>query len=81
VTWAVTGGSTNGTVDGNGLYSAPAVVPSPATVKVTATSPTAAGSAFVTVLAPTALGTSQITVAASAAGGPPHGSVVTLTVQ
>ena len=81
VTWAVTGGSTNGTVDGNGLYSAPAVVPNPATVTVTATSPTTAGSAFVTVASPTAQGTSQITVAATAAGGPTHGSVVTLTVQ
>jgi len=37
VTWAVTGGSANGTVDGGGLYTAPAVVPNPATVTVTAT--------------------------------------------
>ncbi len=43
VTWAVTGSSTNGTVDGNGLYTAPAVVPNPATVTVTAT-PAAEGS-------------------------------------
>ena len=27
VTWAVTGGSANGAVDGNGLYTTPAVVP------------------------------------------------------
>lgn len=81
VTWAVTGGSANGTVNGSGLYTAPALVPNPATVTLTATSPTAAGSAFVTVAAPTALGTSQITVAATAVGGPAHGSVVTLTVQ
>jgi hypothetical protein len=81
VTWAVTGGSANGTVDGNGLYSAPAVVPKPATVTVTATSPTASGPAFVTIAAPTALGTAQITVNATASGGPAHGSVVTLTVQ
>ncbi len=83
VTWAVTGGSASGTVDGTGLYTAPAVVPSPATVTVTATSAaaTAPGSAFVTVAAPTALGTSQITVTATAAGGAAHGDVVTLTVQ
>jgi hypothetical protein len=82
VTWAVTGGSANGTVDG-GLYSAPAVVPNPATVTVTATSAatTTPGSTFVTVATPTALGASQITVTATAAGGAAHGDVVTLTVQ
>jgi hypothetical protein len=81
VTWAVTGGNTNGTVSGTGLYSAPVLVPSSGTVAVTATSATSAGSAFVTVAAPTALGTSQIMVTASAAGGAAIGDVVTLTVQ
>ena len=82
VTWAVTGGSANGTIDGNGLYSAPAAVPNPATVTVTATPATgAAGSAFVTVAAPTAVGTSQITVTATAVGGAAHADVVTLIVQ
>jgi len=42
VTWSVTGtgcrGSACGTVDGSGLYTAPAKLPSPATVTVTATS-------------------------------------------
>ncbi len=82
VTWAVTGGSTNGTIGGTGMYSPPAVVPNPATVTITAT-PAAgtAGSAFLTVAAPTALGTSQITVTATAAGGGAHGDVVTLIVQ
>jgi len=83
VTWAVTGAGTNGTVDGNGLYTAPAVMPNPATVTVTAT-PAAAGSqgsAFVTVAAATPVGTSSITVTATAAGGTAHGDVVTLTVQ
>jgi hypothetical protein len=82
VTWAVAGGSANGTVDG-GLYSAPAVVPNPATVTVTATSvaATTPGSTFVTVATPTALGAAQITVTATAAGGAAHGDVVTLTVQ
>jgi len=83
VTWAVTGGNANGTVDGNGLYTAPAVVPNPATATVTATSAAAAapGSTFVNVAAPTAVGTSQITVTATAAGGAAHGDVVTLIVQ
>jgi hypothetical protein len=83
VTWAVTGGNANGTVDGTGLYTAPAVVPNPATVTVTATSAaaTAPGSTFVTVAAPTAVGTSQITVTATAVGGAAHGDVVTLIVQ
>lgn len=83
VTWSVTGGSTNGTVDGTGLYTAPAVMPNPAAVKVTATSALAAapGSAAMTVQAPTGLGTSQITVTAAAAGGAAHGDVVTLIVQ
>ena len=83
VTWAVTGGSANGTIGGTGLYTPPAVVPNPATVTVTATPATGAapGSAFLTVAAPTAVGTSQITVTATAAGGAAHGDVVTLTVQ
>ncbi len=83
VTWAVTDGSANGTVDANGLYTSPAVVPSPATVTVTATSAaaTSPGSAFVNVATPTALGTLQITVTATAAGGAAHGDAVTLTVQ
>jgi hypothetical protein len=83
VTWAVTGGNANGTVDGTGLYTAPAVVPNPATVTVTATSAaaTAPGSTFVTVAAPTAVGTSQITVTATAVGGAAHGDVATLIVQ
>jgi hypothetical protein len=83
VTWAVTGGIANGTVDGTGLYTTPAVVPNRATVTVTATSAAATtpGSTFVTVATPTALGTSQITVTATAAGGAAQGDVVTLTVQ
>jgi len=80
VTWAVTGGNLNGTVNGTGMYAAPALAPSQA-VSVTATSATSAGSAFVTVAAPTVLGTSQITVTATAAGGPAHGAVVAMTVQ
>jgi len=83
VTWAITGGSTNGTIGGTGMYTPPAAVPNPATVTVTATSATGAapGSAFLTVVAPTVLGASQITVTATAAGGASHGDVVTLNVQ
>jgi hypothetical protein len=83
VTWAVTGGSANGAVDATGLYTAPALVPNPATVTVTAASAaaTSPGSAAVTVQTPTRLGTSQITVTAMAAGGAAHGDVVTLIVQ
>jgi hypothetical protein len=83
VTWAVTGGSANGTVDAAGMYSAPAAVPNPATVTVTATSPAASspGSATVHVEPATALGASQITVNATAVGGPAHGNVVTLIVE
>ena len=83
VTWAVTGGSANGTVNASGLYSAPATVPNPAAVTVTATSPAASvpGSATVNVETPTTLGTSRITVSATAVGGTAHGDVVSLTVQ
>ena len=83
VTWAVTGANSNGTVDGTGLYTAPPVVPNPATAMVTATSALAVspGSAAVNLETPAGLGTSQITVTASAAGGAALGDLVTLTVQ
>jgi hypothetical protein len=81
VTWAVTGGNANGTIDGTGLYTAPAEVPNPVIVTVTATSPTAAASAFVTVATPTALGASQIMVTATAVGGTAQGDAVTLVVK
>jgi len=83
VIWAVSGGNSNGTVDGTGLYRVPPVVPSPATVTVAASSTLAIspGSTFVTVATPTGLGTTQIMVTASEAGGPTHQNVVTLTVQ
>ncbi|HVM76655.1 MAG TPA: hypothetical protein VMU07_00690 [Candidatus Paceibacterota bacterium] len=54
VTWSVVGGSGNGTISSNGLYTAPATVPSPATVTIKATSQADAsksGSATVTVTA------------------------------
>jgi len=52
VTWLVVGGAADGTISASGLYTAPAVVPNPALVTVTATSladPTKSGSGSITV--------------------------------
>lgn len=82
-TWAVSGGSANGTISSAGVYTAPASVPSPATVTVTATNSAATnetGTAAITIVAaqgvtvsPTALavpaGTTQ-TFAATVSGSP-----------
>jgi hypothetical protein len=83
VTWTVSGGSVNGSIDATGLYTAPASVPNPATVTIMATSTAVAtpGSTYVTVAPATGLGASQITVTATAAGGGPHSALVTLAVQ
>ncbi len=65
VTWAVTGGILNGTIDQTGLYTAPASLPNPAGVTVTATSQadsTKSGSATVNLQTPTAAGTYPVTV-------------------
>jgi len=69
VTWAVTGGSANGTITSAGLYTSPATVPNPATATVTATSSAATtpGSATVDILTPTAVGTFTVTVTATEA--------------
>jgi hypothetical protein len=55
VTWAVRGGSAFGTISSSGLYTAPASLPNPAAVTVTATSPSPGnpGSATVNLLTPT----------------------------
>ncbi|MGH9646598.1 MAG: hypothetical protein ACRD4E_07265, partial [Bryobacteraceae bacterium] len=83
VTWAVTGGDTNGTIDPNGVYHSPSSAPTPASVTVTATSPEASqpGTATVTILAPTPVGTFPISVSATAAGGAAHTDVATLIVD
>jgi hypothetical protein len=81
VTWqvnGVTGGNVSaGTIDANGVYTAPAVVPSPNhPVMVTAVSQadvTKSGAATVTLKAPTPPGTYNVTITATA------GSVVTTT--
>src|SRR6202000_2361226 len=52
VTWAVSGGSANGTISSTGLYKAPAAQPIPAQVTIIATSvkdPTKSGMATVTI--------------------------------
>ncbi len=54
VVWSVAGGAANGTISASGLFTAPAAVPNPAQVTVTAVSdedPTKSGSAIVTVTA------------------------------
>jgi len=83
VTWAVTGGSANGTIDANGIYTSPPSVPNPASVTVTATSALATypGTATVTIETPTGVGTYSIQVTATAAGGAAHSDGATLTVD
>jgi len=84
VAWAVTGGSPNGTIDANGLYTSPTVAPSPASVTVTGTSSQASepGSASVNVRTATAVGSySSVQVLATAAGGTGHANLVTLNVD
>jgi hypothetical protein len=82
VTWAVTGGSANGSVDQTGLYTAPATLPSPSSFTVTATSTaaTSPGTATVNLQTPTAAGTWQINVAAVEVNAV-HGTKFNLTVN
>jgi len=86
VTWAVTGGNANGTIDSNGVYTAPTVAAGlPATVTITATSAaaTSPGQATETLKAatlPIAPNTPNVTVTATE-GSIPHSQAVTLTVQ
>jgi hypothetical protein len=85
VTWSVSGGSANGTIDANsGLYTAPSNVPNPPSATVTASSTVATtpGSATVTIQAATPAGTyPNIQVTATAAGGPAHTDLVSLMVD
>jgi hypothetical protein len=84
VTWAVTGGAANGTVDSTGLYTAPPLpVPNPATVTITATSSadsTKSGSGRVNIQTPTTQTTFTVTVTATEASTQ-HSQPVTLVVQ
>ena len=87
VNWQVNGvaggNATFGAIDNNGVYSAPTVVPSPATFSVTGVAQ-ADTSKFqsdqITILAPTVLGSFNVTVTASE-GTIMHSQGVTLTVQ
>jgi subtilase family serine protease len=81
VTWAVTGGSGNGTIDSTGVYTAPATLPSPANVQVTATSTatTTPGTATVNLQTPTPTGPFPIIVTITE-GGIQHTTTFTLTV-
>ncbi len=65
VTWAVTGGSANGSIDQTGLYTSPATLPSPnsaITITATSSAATSPGTATVTLQTPTPAGTSPITL-------------------
>ena len=84
VTWAVTGGAANGSIDSNGLYTAPAVVPNPAavTVKATAAADTSkSGTGKLNILTPTVLGTFPSISVTATEGVVSHSQNVSLTVQ
>ncbi len=84
VTWAVTGGSANGSVDATGVYTTPATVPSTATVAVTATAAadaTKSGSGTVAIQTPTTLGTFPAVSVTATEGAKSHSDPVTLIVQ
>jgi len=84
VTWAVTGGSANGTIDPNsGLYTAPSSLPNPnSAITITATSAatTTPGTATVNLKTPTAPGAFPITVTVTE-GAIQHTTTFTLTVN
>lgn len=85
VTWAVTGGAANGTVDANGLYTAPVALPVGA-VTVTASAQAdsgRSGDATVNIQTPTPSGTSAITVTVTEATQPQaqHSVTFNLTIQ
>jgi hypothetical protein len=82
VTWSVVGGSANGTIDANGLYTAPAAVPAgPVTVTATSAADTSkSGNATVTIQTPTPAGSSSVTVNAIE-GSVTHSTTFTLTVN
>jgi len=88
VTWAVSGSPANGTIDANGLYTAPEIVAGlPSSVTITATSvsdPSKSGQASETLLKATVPGTYTDTVTAteSVSGAQvQHSAPVTITVQ
>jgi len=82
VTWAVSGVA-NGSIDQNGLYSAPQVAPaSGVTVTATSAETTSPGTATVNVETATAVGNYlNVQISATSAGGAAHVDVVTLNVD
>ncbi len=83
VTWAVTGGSANGSIDQTGLYTAPATLPnpnSPITITATSTAATSPGTATVNLQTPTPAGTPKVTVTVTE-GAVQHTTTFTLTVN
>jgi hypothetical protein len=87
VAWQVngiSGGSASaGTIDANGMYTAPGAVPNPASVTISAISQadvTKSGAATVTIQSPTPSGTYTITVTATA-GSAVQSTTAILTVQ
>jgi hypothetical protein len=90
ITWAaggVTGGnSTVGTISGTGptaTYTAPATLPSPAAVSITATvsGATSPGAATVNLQTPTPAGTSSVTITATEGPNTPQTTTFSLTVN
>jgi hypothetical protein len=85
VTWSVTGGSANGTIDANGLYTAPQIVsglPSSVTIVATAAADTTkSGSAKETLTPATVPGTYNVNVSATSGGSGPAPTTVQVTVQ
>ena len=71
VTWAVVGGSANGTIDSTGVFHAPATVPANPQVTITA-APAAA---------PSVSGQASVTITISLAISPPSAIVQTLTTK
>jgi hypothetical protein len=70
VTWSVAGGSGNGTISSAGLYTAPATIPTPAQVTITAVSekdPTRSGSATLRVTTSTTPSTVTVVVSPATA--------------
>jgi hypothetical protein len=84
VTWSIPGGSSDGSIDQNGLYTSPASVPNPAGVSLMATSQAdstkSESSGTFNILQPTAIGTFTVTATATE-GSKQHGQQVTLTVE
>jgi len=77
VTWAVTGGAANGSIDSTGLYTAPGLPVPPALVTVTATAAadtTKWGSGKVNIQTPTTLGTDPNIVVTATEGSKAHPS-------